>query len=425
MTFASPSETTGSGDGRAALARARIDALIGARDPRLDFFRGIAMFIILIAHTPGNAWTLWIPARFGWSDATEIFVFCSGMASAIAFGKVFNNRGLGLGSLRVGFRIWQVYWAHIGLFMAVVTTMALLDSTGAFDKTYVNSLNLQHFFDRPEENLIGLMTLRYVPNYFDILPMYIVALALMPVVVACARLHRFAAFGLIAGVWVIAQANFLDFPAEPWSAREWFFNPFGWQLIFFTGFSFMMGWIPAPPVRRWLIWLSVAVVLVSAVLAFWWARAYPDPRVVDLTPFQQWLQTLNAETIAIRQNITLFTAKTDFGLFRYLHFLALAYLAWVAVGARGARILPEGDSLGARVWTVLLTAILKVGQQSLAIFVFSMWYARIQGVILDQIGRNAGTWALVNLSGIALLVAVAFAVGWIKSHPWRSKVGSQ
>ena len=28
----------------------------GQRDPRLDFFRGIAMFIILIAHTPNNSW---------------------------------------------------------------------------------------------------------------------------------------------------------------------------------------------------------------------------------------------------------------------------------------------------------------------------------------------------------------------------------
>ena len=52
------------------------------RDPRLDFYRGIAMFIILVAHIPTNAWANWIPARFGFSDATEIFVFCSGMASA-------------------------------------------------------------------------------------------------------------------------------------------------------------------------------------------------------------------------------------------------------------------------------------------------------------------------------------------------------
>ena len=59
---------------------------VRVRDPRLDFYRGIAMFIILCAHTPGNFFTSWIPARWGFSDATEIFVFCSGMASAIAFG---------------------------------------------------------------------------------------------------------------------------------------------------------------------------------------------------------------------------------------------------------------------------------------------------------------------------------------------------
>ena len=70
------------------------------RDPRLDFFRGIAMFIILLAHTPGNPWTLWIPARFGFSDATETFVFCSGMASAIAFGAVFDRHGVPCGRVR-------------------------------------------------------------------------------------------------------------------------------------------------------------------------------------------------------------------------------------------------------------------------------------------------------------------------------------
>ena len=36
------------------------------RDPRLDFFRGIAMLIIFVAHVPSNLWTLYIPARFGW-----------------------------------------------------------------------------------------------------------------------------------------------------------------------------------------------------------------------------------------------------------------------------------------------------------------------------------------------------------------------
>ncbi|MEM8821108.1 MAG: OpgC domain-containing protein, partial [Pseudomonadota bacterium] len=87
------------------------------RDLRLDFFRGIAMFIILMAHIPGNLWTLWIPARFGFSDATEIFVFCSGFASALAFGTVFAGKGFLLGLGRIVYRIWQVYWCHIGIIL--------------------------------------------------------------------------------------------------------------------------------------------------------------------------------------------------------------------------------------------------------------------------------------------------------------------
>ncbi|MEM9129693.1 MAG: OpgC domain-containing protein, partial [Pseudomonadota bacterium] len=132
------------------------------RDPRLDFFRGIAMFIILLAHTPGNLWTRWIPARWGFSDATEMFVFCSGMASAIAFGKVFQNRGLALGSARICFRVWQVYWAHIGLFFATLTVLLLLPHLGFELRDYVRQLNLPPFINNVEGNLIGLLTLTYV-----------------------------------------------------------------------------------------------------------------------------------------------------------------------------------------------------------------------------------------------------------------------
>jgi hypothetical protein len=118
MTFADP--MTVSTKSPAAAPKARV------RDLRLDFFRGLAMFIILFAHTPGNFLTSWIPARFGFSDATEIFVFCSGMASAIAFGSTFDRAGFGLGTMRVGYRIWQVYWAHVGLFFATAALLAYL-----------------------------------------------------------------------------------------------------------------------------------------------------------------------------------------------------------------------------------------------------------------------------------------------------------
>jgi hypothetical protein len=204
------------------------------------------MFIIVIAHIPGNSWTLWIPARFGFSDAAEIFVFCSGMASAIAFGGTFATRGWFIGTARTLFRVWQVYWAHIGAFLVTAAMMAALTAMDLAGKDYIARLNLGPFFADPAANLPALLVLGYVPNYFDILPMYLVILALMPVAVFLARLHP----GLVAvaalTLWLAANLGQVALPAEPWSERTWFFNPFGWQLLFFTGFAFMAGWLPAP-----------------------------------------------------------------------------------------------------------------------------------------------------------------------------------
>ncbi len=163
------------------------------RDLRLDFFRGIAMFIILIAHTPGNLLTLWIPARWGFSDATEIFVFCSGMASAIAFGGGFYRAGWLLGTARVLFRVWQVYWAHVGLFFATLALCVFLTDLEITERNYWGQLNLWMIFVESEKwdnsnMLLSFMTLRWVPNYFDILPMYMIVLLMMPVVMWLSRI---------------------------------------------------------------------------------------------------------------------------------------------------------------------------------------------------------------------------------------------
>ncbi|WP_354544905.1 OpgC domain-containing protein [Roseovarius sp. MBR-78] len=385
----------------------------GTRDIRLDFFRGLAMFIILAAHTPSNFFTSWIPARWGFSDATEIFVFCSGMASAIAFGRTFDRAGWALGTGRVGYRVWQVYWAHIGMFFAIATLMAGFDLLGDFDKTYIGTLNLWKFFADPGPQLVGLFTLTYVPNYFDILPMYMVILVMMPLMMALSRISVWAVFAAVALIWLFAQRAVLDtlglmefhlgFPAEPWSDRKWFFNPFGWQLVFFTGFAFMRGWLPRPPVNRVLIGLAAVIVIANVPLSnigvrefgFDWAR---DWRIANRELFN----------------------KSDFGILRYVHFLSLAYLCWAAAGDGGARLRAVGQGILARVWPPLLAMILKVGQQSLAVFVFSMVFARLSGFVMDQVGRNTWNMTLANLIGFGALIAVAYTVAWFKSHPWRA-----
>lgn len=369
------------------------------RDLRLDFFRGVGMFIILIAHITNNPWTLWIPARFGFSDATEMFVFCSGMASAIAFGAVFSRAGWVMGTLQILHRIWQVYWVHLGVFFVTLFLMLALNATEFFPRDEVGRLNLYPFLNNTGSNLIGLMTLTYVPNYFDILPMYLVILALIPVMMALARVDVRLAILLSIGLWVAGTAG-VNFPAELWfskpSERTWFFNPFCWQLVFFTGFALMSGWLPAPPVRRGLVLLALAVVVLSVPFAW--------HKIIGASEFvRDW-----------RRDWGILFDKSDFGVLRYAHFLALAYLAWAAVGPAGDRLQHSGW-IGAGV-----TLISQVGQQSLAVFATSMVMARVLGAFLDLAGRGALAALAVNLAGFVIIIAVARLASFMKAKPWKT-----
>jgi hypothetical protein len=369
------------------------------RDPRLDFFRGLGMFIILIAHITNNPWTMWIPARFGFSDATEIFVFCSGMASAIAFGAVYARAGWLMGTLQIAGRIWTVYWVHLGVFFVTLMLMFTLNQTGVFPRDEVGALNLYPFLKNTGANLIGLMTLTYVPNYFDILPMYLVILMLIPVMMALVRLDVRLAFALSLVLWVAGTAG-LNLPAELWftepTGRGWFFNPFGWQLVFFTGFALMAGWLPAPPVRRELVLLALVIVLLSVPFAY--------HKIIGASEFVRgW-----------RSDWSVLFNKTDFGILRFVHFLAIAYLAWVAVGPGGARLRRAGWS-GA-----VVAVVMQVGQQSLAVFAASMVMARVLGAFLDLLGGGALAAAAVNLTGFAIIIGVARLAAFMKAKPWKT-----
>ena len=371
------------------------------RDVRLDFFRGVCLVIIYIAHIWNNPWASFIPARFGFSDATEIFVFCSGMASAVAFGSVFARRGVWIGAARIAHRCWQVYWSHVATFVIVAALMVAADKWLPSGGRYVAGLGLETALgDHARDALLGLVTLTFVPNFFDILPMYLVVLAMLPPVVALASYDKALAGMTLIVLWAVSATGILDLPAEPWSistaeAKTWFFNPFSWQLIFFTGFAFMRGWIPAPPADRRLVVASAACLVMSIPVSWQVALGASD--------------TLQAWNTALGPLI----AKTRFGVLRFVHFLALAYLAYVAAGENGSRL--RGTVVD---WARQL------GQQSLAVFMTGLVLSFAGSILLNMAGRSILSCAVVNLGGIAILVFTARAVAWFKSSPWLSEPGT-
>lgn len=357
------------------------------RDERLDFFRGVTMLIIFVAHLPENSWNAWIPARFGFSSGAELFVFCSGIASALAFGSVFVRRGLWLGTARIGYRIWQVYWAQLGLVLALIALAAGIDrffGLGVLAKQFPSLLG------DPERALLGLTTLTWQPDYLDILPMYLVILSLVPVMMVLRRLHDALPFLLAALLYGLVWTAGLDLPGNPWTGAGWFLNPFAWQLIFFIGFFVAMKWLPVPRLGDARLMLTATIFLALSVpLSFW--------GVLDHWPAAQALHDL----------ILPASEKNGLHILRVLHFLALAYVVLSLIEPWRRRLDSGAGHL-----------LILIGRQSLACFLASVVLARLMGVVADSFGRSEPVVALLNLTGFALILATAVVVGWFKSAPW-------
>ena len=345
------------------------------------------MFIIFVAHVPGNPWFLFIPARFGFSSAAELFVFCSGVASGYAFGGVFVRSGFVAGTLRVVHRLWQVYWAHIGLFLTMTAASAAGLALTGID--YPVLLGLRDFLADPAGGLLRFMTLRFVPDFNDIMPLYLVLLGFIPVVMALAAFSPRLALGVSALVWLAANVSHLNFPAGNIERTAWYFSPFAWQLLFFIGFAFARGWLPPLRLARgWLFRLCVAVLVISVPLNFWAVlEAFP---AVD----------------AFRNIILPEGNQMYLSPLRFLHFLALAYVALVLV-----------EPIRNRLWEA--RAIITVGQQSLPSFLASTSLTWIAGMVLDQTGRGFVAVALVNLAGFAAIIATASIAAYFKAPPWK------
>jgi hypothetical protein len=360
------------------------------RNLQLDFFRGVALLIIFVNHIPFNDLFFYTPSRFGFSDAADTFVFLSGFAAAIAYGRCFERLGLWLGSLRVLYRCSEIYVAHLGLFF-ILAAVCALGNAWLVEPDYIERLYIQFFFDRTQEALPGLVTLRYVPNYFDILPMYLVVMLWVPVVWGLSRVHIGLALAFPPLVYLAMWVFGLELPAEPLSDRPWYFNPFGWQLLFFTGYALGSGWLKPPPYRARTLYLALFFLLISIPLAH-----EPTYRQIE------WLGQ-------VRHHLEPWVDKSHMGPLRWLHFLALAHVMNRLFTVQ-ARWLESG----------VARRIIKLGQQSLPAFLICMTLSYIAGMVLDRSGRDGVSLAVVNAGGWLVLLLAAEAVAWLKSKPWKA-----
>jgi hypothetical protein len=356
------------------------------RDVRLDLYRGFALWLIFLAHVPGTIFNRITPWNYGFSDPAEVFIFVSGYANAYVYGRVMAQRGLVVAGAQILRRVFETYVAQMFLFVIFIAEVAWL-SHGT-DK-YDDAMNVRYFHERPDDSILAVVQLKFMPVNMNVLPLYIVVLAVSPAMVWLLRKSPAAALGLSAAVYAAANLAGLNFSAFPDGA--WYFNPLAWQILFVLGAWCGLG--AAPWV--WALARNRAVVIVAAIYA-----------VAVYVAFIGW-DRLHLAAYA-PDWITHAFSKTNLGVLRLVHFLAVAIVA---------------DRLIPRTWPPLtwrlLQPMIQCGQHSLEIFCLGVTLAFAGHVAVVGTPDNVVLRVLVSIAGIAVMVGVSALMTWYNS----TKVG--
>jgi hypothetical protein len=366
--------------------------LTTGRDLRLDLFRGIALWLIFLDHIPSNI-VSWITIRnYGFSDATEIFIFISGYTAAFVYGKAMSERGFLVAGARVLRRAWQIYVAHIFLFAIYMAEISYV-ATSFENPLYAEEMNILDFLKQPDMTIVQAMLLKFKPVNMDVLPLYIVLLVSFPPILW--MLQRRPNLALGASVLLYTLAIQLDWNLPAYPEGTWYFNPFCWQLLFVFG-----AWCALGGAQRLAPFLGSRTVMVVAIVylifAFLIALTWYLPEDVALVP--AWLEGLIYPI-----------DKTNLDVLRFAHFLALATLT--------VRFVPRTWPMLASRW--FQPAIL-CGQHSLEIFCLGVFLAFAGHFALIEISGALWMQVVISLLGIAVMVATAALTTWYKDLEGRS-----
>ena len=362
------------------------------RDLRLDLFRGIALWLIFLDHIPENVVNWFTIRNYGFSDATEIFIFISGYTAAFVYGRAMRERGYLIASARILRRAWQIYVAHIFLFTIFMAEIAYVAAT--FDNPlYAEEMNILDFLKQPDVTIFQALLLKFKPVNMDVLPLYIVLLLLFPP--ALALLMWQPAFALAASALLYVLTWNFDWNLPAYPNGVWFFNPFAWQLLFVFGAWCALGGAKrlAPVLQsRTVLAVAIAYMAFAFVITLTW---YVEP-LGRLVPnwLSEWMYPID---------------KTNLDVLRFAHFLALAAVT--------VRFVPRDWPV--LKWPILQPAI-RCGQHSLEIFCLGVFLAFAGQFVISEYSGGPLIQIAISITGILIMIGTANVISWYKVIEGRS-----
>lgn len=383
---------------------------MSSRDPRLDVLRGLALLVLLVNHgeelSQTQVLSLVTYAPIGVSTAAELFIFLSGLVLGIAYWPVLASHGYVRMHTRCLARAWQIYLLHIA--SLVFTVVAVVGLTAHFGTTLSGVFASQGLVVS-SDSLARFLQLEGNPQYFDILPLYIVFLLYVPFLLPLLRRHTAWGLGISTGLYLLAQfAKYSGQTAVLPFSGALYYNPMAWQLLFVIGVTVGFRMREGQPLPR----ISGRGVLVAAGLLIVAAAWYKGVRLNAVTGWFAEVRYVPGQPVPFDVPLT---DKSTLGPVRLVHFLLLAALA--------ARWLPSQDS---RVWRSRVAGALAVcGRHGLEVFVAGVVLTYVIGTVMRVSGGGDPVMMLaLDLTGILALLAWAELVDWRRREPWRLRAVS-
>jgi hypothetical protein len=353
---------------------ARCGARGTGRDRAIDIARGIALFAILnthfslIARELGtlNGFRAPLLSDLQLPDFADFFVFLSGYVYGLVYARRHERDGFPTVLRQTLRRIGQILRAMlVTIALVVALSWPLVD-----DATMLRRLALTFFERSGREALFAFLTFSYAPLFINILCLYVLLLAVAPLMLWGFRRSLAATLGASGVVWLLVQLGPLAFETT-WAGFD-AFNPFAWQLLF--GLGIFLGMQRGFDTLIEALSRRQAITLAAICAGFMLLRL-----AIRVSP------ELNALLHPL-------THKAAFATLRLINFVCLAPVFVLAV-AWSDRMVPA-----------LMGWFARLGALSLEMFCAGVVLTMLMGVAFVALGGGVLAYCLVLSAGLVLYV---------------------
>lgn len=383
----------------------------------LDGLRGYFLVFMVLNHLSFEGGYLLVKlnhGELGYVQDAPGFVFLSGLLMGQVYGARMKKQGYRAGASRIYQRVFELYRYTLGCILAIVGLGFLLSESSVYWEPWLWQLARNDW-----GFALAAAALLYQPTYLDILPQYIVYLALSPPLVWLCVTGRWVPVALGSMMlWLGVQfgvhlplASAIDAvmgALHPGLVLRAHFNVLAWQLVFIAGL--LLGCLASTGQLNWQrVFEPSRKGLVQAALC-----------ITGFFMLCRLGMTWGLLPEAMQARLRAVEIRAEFSLMFLLNFTAMAYLVgWLLVAGQRAEsrfVRRAGEGLRA---LFTLPFLRLIGRHSLQAYV---WHVLVI-YLLKAVDYHHGPFNELTKTAIALAAVASLALPALLQES-RSAVGT-